>query len=381
MSQGFEQGPIRPPNEAASLLLRFTRNCPWNKCAFCPVYKGQKFSRRSLQEIKQDIDNVAQILDDIRQISRNLGDQGRISRKVASHILGSADYNDQYKQVAFWLYQDTGSVFIQDANSLILKTDDLLEALQYLKTKVPGVSRVTMYARSSTVLRKSLQELEKLKKAGLNRLHIGLESGSDQVLKLVCKGSSAEEHILAGQKVVQSGIELSEYIMPGLGGKKLSRTHALKTAKVLNQINAHYIRLRSLRIIPGTDLATMLQQGEFELLSDDDQVREIRLMISELEGIQSTLTSDHIMNLLEEVQGTLPQDKQHMLQVIDNYLSMPQEDRLLFRLGRRGGALRSVQELENPEVKARLQNAKQELEIQEGRDLEELITELGRSSL
>lgn len=381
MLQGFEQGPIRPPNEAGSLLLRFTRNCPWNKCAFCPVYKGQKFSRRSLQEIKQDIDNVAQMLDDIRQISRELGDQGRITRKVASHILSSADQNDQYKQVAFWLYQGTGSVFIQDANSLILKIDDLLEALQYLTIKVPGVSRITMYARSSTVLRKSLQELEKLKKAGLNRLHIGLESGSDQVLKLVCKGSSKEEHIQAGQKVVQSGIELSEYIMPGLGGKKLSQTHALETARVLNQINAHYIRLRSLRIIPGTDLYTMLQQGEFELLSDDELVREIRLMISELEGIQSTLTSDHIMNLLEEVQGTLPQDKQHMLQVIDNYLSMPQEDRLLFRLGRRGGALRSVQELENPEVKARLQNAKQELESQEGKDLEEIIAELGRSSL
>lgn len=375
MYSGFEQGPIRPPNEAASLLLRFTRNCPWNKCAFCPVYKGHKFSRRSLEEIKQDIDNAARMLEDIA------AGQESISRQKASSILGSAQYGDQYKQLALWLYQGGGSVFIQDANSMIMQTRDLVEALQYLKAKVPGIQRITMYARSSTIVRKSQEQLQQIRDAGLNRLHVGLESGSDQVLQLVRKGCSAKQHIEAGQKVVQSGIALSEYIMPGLGGRELSREHALETARVLNEINPHFIRLRSLQVIPGTELDQMLQQGRFELLTDDELVQEIRLLISELADIQSTLTSDHILNLLEEVQGTLPRDQEAMLGVIDEYLSLPEQDRLLYRLGRRGGALRSVRDIQDPGTRARLQNAKQELESSEGKSLEEILPELGRRSL
>jgi radical SAM superfamily enzyme YgiQ (UPF0313 family) len=375
MYSGFEQGPIRPPNEAGSLLLRFTRNCPWNKCAFCPVYKGQKFSKRSLEEIKQDIDNVARMLEDIQ------AGQGEISRQRVSSILGSAQYADQYKQLAFWLYQGEGSVFIQDANSMLIKTRDLVEALQYLKSRVPGIRRVTMYARSSTIVRKSQQELQQIRQAGLDRLHVGLESGSDQVLELVRKGCSSQQHIEAGQKVVQSGITLSEYIMPGLGGRELSREHALQTARVLNLINPHFIRLRTLQVIPGTELDQMLQQGKFELLLDDELVQEIKLLISELKDIQSTLTSDHILNLLEEVQGTLPRDKEHMLGVIEEYLSLPERDRLLYRLGRRGGALRSVQEIQDPGTRSRLENAKQELESREGIGLEEILPELGRRYL
>ncbi len=381
MFQGFEQGPIRPPSEAGSLLLRFTRNCPWNKCAFCPVYKEHKFSRRSLQEIKQDIDNAAEMLADLRQLSRDTGSQGQVTREVLSKILSSAQYSDQYKQLAFWIHQDTGSVFIQDANSMLMKTQELTAALEYLKTKIPECKRITMYARSSTVVRKSLQELQDIRHSGLDRLHVGLESGSDKVLELVRKGCTAEQHVHAGQKVIQSGMTLSEYIMPGLGGRHLSREHALETARVLNLINPHYIRLRTLHIVPGTELDSMLRQGQFEMLGDDDLVLEIRLLISSLQDVQSTLSSDHIMNLLEEVQGTLPRDQDYMLQVIDQYLHLPDEDRLLFRLGRRGGALRSVQDLDQPGVRTRLQNARQELEKQEGKSLEEIIPELGRRYL
>ncbi|MFP4393400.1 MAG: radical SAM protein [Desulfohalobiaceae bacterium] len=375
MYSGFEQGPIRPPSEASSLLLRFTRNCPWNKCAFCPVYKRDKFSRRSLEEIKQDIDNVSRMLNEISS------GQESINRQKVSSILGSARYGDQYKQLAFWLYQGDGSVFIQDANSMIMKTKDLVQALKYLKAKVPGIKRITMYARSSTIVRKSLEELQEIRDAGLNRLHVGLESGSDQVLELVRKGCTAKQHIEAGQKVVQSGIALSEYIMPGLGGRELSREHALETARVLNAINPQFIRLRTLQVIPGTELDQMLQQSRFELLTDDELVQEIRLFISELGDIQSTLTSDHILNLLEEVQGSLPRDKEYMLGVIDEYLSLPEKDRLLYRLGRRGGALRSVRDIQDPDNRARLENAKQELESREGKSLEEILPELGRRSL
>jgi radical SAM superfamily enzyme YgiQ (UPF0313 family) len=234
-----------------------------------------------------------------------------------------------------------------------------------------------MYARSSTAARKSPEEMISLKQAGLDRIHIGLESGSDNVLKMIKKGTTGQQHIQAGQNIVQSGITLSEYIMPGLGGQELSREHAQETAYVLNQINPDYIRIRSLQVIPQTPLHTMLQEGSFHLLSDDDTAQEIRLLISSLEGIQSQITSDHIINLLEEVQGTLPEDKEAMLQVIDSYLLMPEEERILYRLGRRGGALRSTKEMQNPMVRSKLDRARQELMQQEGKDIDTIITELG----
>jgi radical SAM superfamily enzyme len=226
-----------------------------------------------------------------------------------------------------------------------------------------------------------LQDLQAIREAGLDRVHVGMESGSDRVLKLVNKGASAEKHVQAGQLAVQSGLTLSEYIMPGLGGREHSREHALETARVLNQIDPQYIRLRSLQVIPGTPLADLVAQGGFSLLSDDETVREIRLLIQSLEGIGSQLASDHIMNLLEEVQGTFPQDKPHMLEVIDGYLQRPDTDKLLYRLGRRGGALRSVQELDDPGKRSQLERAKRELESSEGKDLESIIGDMGIQGL
>ena len=377
MKQFFEQGPIRPPSEAGSLLLRFTRNCPWNKCGFCRVYKNRTFSRRSLEEIKCDIDTVREIIDALKKLSEDKGHNGRLNREVLQLALTSPDFNEQERYVAAWACRGQGTVFIQDANSLIMKQDELIEALHYLRERVPGVTRVTCYARSNTVSRKSVEELQAVYEAGLDRVHIGMESGSDKVLKLIRKGASSTQHIEAGQKVRQSGLTLSEYVMPGLGGRDLSKDHALETARVLNSIDPHYIRLRTLRVIPGTDLHELWTNNEFQLLSDDETAREIRLFIEHLEGIHSTLTSDHIMNLLEEVQGTFPQDKQHMLDVIDEYLGLPELDRLLYRLGRRGGALRSPREIQNPNVRSKLERAKQELEQEQGKELEDIITEMG----
>jgi len=381
MDRHFEQGPIRPPSEAGSLLLRFTRNCPWNKCAFCPVYKGETFSRRGLEEILADIDAVAALIEEVRGISRSMGAGGHITREVLQSILADHSRSEQFKRVAIWAGRGQGTVFIQDANSLIMKTDELVSALEHLRRKVPLVERVTCYARSSTVVRKSPQELRDIRRAGLDRLHIGMESGSDRVLKLVNKGVTAEKHVQAGRMAVQSGLTLSEYIMPGLGGTELSQEHALETARVLNRIDPHYIRLRTLQVLPGTELHERLLDGSFAPLSDDDTVREIRLLIASLEGIESELASDHILNLLEEVQGTFPADKARLLETIDHYLGLPEEDRLLYRLGRRGGALRSVRQLQEPETRSRLERAKRDLELREGKNLERIISEMGGQTL
>ena len=377
----FEQGPIRPPSEAGSLLLRFTRNCPWNKCGFCTVYKSRQFSRRSLAEIREDIDAVRHIIEDLQTSTAASQNPGEGSQQAFNRVFTDPRYNSCYRQVALWALHGRGTVFIQDANSLILPTDTLVKALRYLKERIPGVHRITSYARSSTLARKSVEELSEIHQAGLDRIHIGLESGSDQVLKFVQKGTTARQQIEAGQKVIAAGMTVSEYIMPGLGGQTWSAEHATETARVLNEINPHYIRLRSLRILPRSPLSQEKSQGRLIPLHDDEIVKEIRLFIESLEGIQSTLTSDHIMNLLEEVAGTFPQDKPHMLEVIDRYLQLPNAERLLYRLGRRGGAIRSLDDLQNPGLRSRLEQAQRELQEQTNGDLEQVIAELGNQYL
>ena len=182
--QSFEQGPIRPPNEARSLLLRLTRNCPWNQCLFCPVYKGRKFSLRSVEEIKNDIQNAKDISDDIKALAWELGSAGQVTDQVVSHVFSNPNYSDAYRSMAVWLYYGTGACFLQDADNLIMPTKDMVEVLQFLREKFPEISRVTTYSRSRTIVRKSVEDLKKLRQAGLNRIHVGLESGYDPVLKI-----------------------------------------------------------------------------------------------------------------------------------------------------------------------------------------------------
>ena len=342
----FEQGPIRPPNEARSLLLRLTRNCPWNHCLFCPAYKRRRFSLRSVGEIRQDIRSARAMADEIEDISRRMGAGGRVDERVIRHILSDADRGDRFRSVALWHYYGTGACFLQDADNLIMKTDDLVDVIAFLRQTFPQIQRVTTYTRSKTVLKKSVDALKRIRAAGLDRIHIGLESGCDEVLRFMKKGSSGDEHVAAGLRVLSSGMQLSEYVMPGLGGQAMARAHALDTAAVLNRINPHFIRLRTLRIPHRVPLFHELERGAFCMQTDDQVVDEIRLLIDHLEGITSTVASDHFMNLLEEVSGALPDDKPRMIAVIDRYQGLSDLDRLVFRAGRRGGRYRSLGDMD-----------------------------------
>jgi radical SAM superfamily enzyme YgiQ (UPF0313 family) len=375
-SGSFEQGPIRPPNEARSLLLRVTRNCPWNRCMFCPVYKGRRFSLRSVEEIKEDIQTARDIADDIKALSWKLGLNGRVADQVVSHVFSSPDYSDAYRSIAAWLHYGTGACFLQDADNLIMPTEDMVEVLQFLREKFPEIRRVTTYSRSRTIVRKSVEALRKMKEAGLNRIHVGLESGYDPVLKMMKKGVTGAQHVEAGQKVVAAGIELSEYVMPGLGGRERWREHAVATAEVLNRINPHFIRIRSLRVPDRVPLFELLQEGKFEMQTDDMLAEEIKLFIQTLSEITSVVTSDHIMNLLEEVSGKLPEDKNKMLEVVERYQKLPDSERLIYRVGRRGGAFRSTEDLQrDPATCQKIRNLILELKAKGGMDeVEKFIT-------
>ena len=370
MDNYFEQGPIRPPSEATSLLIRVTRNCPWNKCAFCQTYRGTKFELRSVEEVKVDIQAIKDCADQIIELSWKLGEGGQVNRNVLKQISNQRFYNDYFQAVAVWLYFGGENVFLQDANSLIAKTPDLLAILDFLKEKFPKIKRITSYCRSHTAARKTVSEFEQLKNAGLSRIHVGMESGSDEVLVLVNKGVTADIHIKAGQNIKQAGIELSEYFMPGLGGIKFTMQNALESARVINAINPDFIRLRTLHIVPGTALEDLVKNGEFQTLSDDDIIREIRLFIENLEVHGSQLVSDHILNLLEELEGRFPEDKTKILAVIKRYFEKNDEERLIFRLGRRSGAFRRLDDLGDKETYLRLKSVVDSY-AGEGRELED----------
>lgn len=374
----FEQGPIRPPNEARSFLLRVTRNCPWNQCLFCPVYKKRKFSLRSVDEIKQDIQNARDIADEIKSLSRDLGRAGAIDNEVVSAVFNRPGYSDTHRSIAVWLYYGTGACFLQDADNLVMKTRDLAEVLTFLREKFPEITRVTTYSRSRTAVRKSVESLKKLREAGLDRVHIGLESGYDPVLKFMKKGVNAGQHIEAGRKLVQAGMELSEYVMPGLGGQGMWKEHAVETARVLGKINPHFIRIRSLRVPSRAPLYEKLKDGSFVMQTDDMLAEELRVFIENLDGITSKVTSDHIMNLLEEVTGKLPEDKEKMLDVIKRYQTLTDTERLIYRVGRRGGAFTSIEDLKrDPETHKKIENLVREIRTKEGDNgVERFITEM-----
>ncbi|MBW1944054.1 MAG: radical SAM protein [Deltaproteobacteria bacterium] len=374
----FEQGPIRPPNEARSLLLRVTRNCPWNQCLFCPVYKNKKFSLRSVDEIKQDIQTARDIADDAKALSWKLGSRGEVNDRVISHVFNNPGYSSAYRSIAVWLFYGTRACFLQDADNLIMKTEDLVEVLQFLREKFPEINRVTTYSRSRTIVTKSVASLKKIREAGLDRVHVGLESGYDPLLKLMKKGVTGEQQVQAGKKVIAAGMELSEYVMPGLGGQEFWKEHAKATARVLNRIDPHFIRIRSLRVPDRIPLFEKLKQGDFKMQTDDMLAEEIHVFIENLDNINSTVTSDHIMNLLEEVSGKLPQDKGKMLEVIKDYQKLSDSERLIYRLGRRGGTYHSTRDLHrDPETYEKIKNLAGDLEEKGGKEeIEKFIAEL-----
>jgi len=344
MTDSFELGPIRPPSEAYSLLIRVTRNCPWNRCKFCHIYKGKKFELRPVEEIKQDILAVKAIEDRLKETSWKSGYGGRI--EDAALALLNNPPNEASFNVALWLYQGGDSAFLQDANSLIMKTEELVEVIRFLKQTLPTITRITSYARSKTAAKKKLEELVQLREAGLSRLHIGLESGYDPLLEYMDKGVTAAEHIKGGKNIVASGISLSEYVLIGLGGKKMWREHATETARVLNEINPDFIRVRTLTIKAGMPLYDEVKNGKFIRQTDEEIVEEERLLIENL-NCQSNLVSDHITNLLQEIEGKLPEDKEKMLATIARFQALPPEEKQNFKLGRRLGIYEGLDDLDN----------------------------------
>ena len=332
---GFEVGPIRPPSEANSLLVRVTRNCPWNRCAFCPVYKhGEGYSRRPVAEVHADLD--------------------------AMHDA----YGDAPR-----------TVFLQDADPMLAPPDALVEILERVRARFPNVERVTTYARSRTLARRSVADLERVRAAGLTRVHVGLESGADAVLDLVNKGVTREQQIEGGRRAKAAGFELSLYVMPGLGGRELTDAHADETASALAAIEPDFVRLRSTAVVPGTPLADLEAGGRFTALGESMFVLKILMKNPRLDDVPTRLESDHAMNLLMELRGDLPAARESLLGICDAVLALPPDDQVLFVLGRRVGMLTFFRQFERPGVRRKLVLLRDDA-IDEDTDVEALFRSL-----
>jgi len=333
----FAVGVYRPPSEggSASLLLRITENCPWNKCTFCEMYKGHRFVYRSVEDIKADIDTVKAISDELTAISWKMGQGGRITRDVGVAVLqADPSLNDNYCFITVfnWLYSGGKTAFLQDADSMIMRPHEIIEVLKYLRGTLKTLTRVTSYTRSKTLARRKLEELKAIREEGLDRLHVGLETGDDELLRVVHKGVTSAEQIDGGKKAMTAGFQLSEYWMPGLGGRKRWRQHAENTARVLTAINPDYIRSRPLVPRRGTPLFEDYEQGRLSLSSAHERLEELKVMIEEL-NVTSRVCFDHNMNSWRNRHGGLlfhqdyegykfPEEKPLVLKLIHEGLSM-----------------------------------------------------------
>ena len=281
--RGYDFPPFRPPSEAMSLLLRVTRGCPWNRCTFCSMYKTTNFERREIEDIKLDIE-------------------------MAKDLYG----------------ERVRTVFLGDSNSLVLKAGSLIDILGSLYAAFPQIERVTSYARAKTLARKSIEDLGRIRKAGLTRLHVGLETGDRELLKEIEKGATPEEMVEAGRKAKQAGYEYSLYVLLGIGGESKWRQHARGTAEVLNQIDPHFIRVRTFIPQPDTALFEAMREGRYQSPSPETILTETKVLLEGL-CVTSQFLSDHVSNLLP-LEGKLPEEREEMLQMIDDALERLKAD-------------------------------------------------------
>jgi radical SAM superfamily enzyme YgiQ (UPF0313 family) len=278
---------IRPPVEAYSVLIPVTGGCSWNKCAFCGTYKGvygvtQDYAIRSVEEVKADIDKFAE---------RN--------------------------------YHGF-PVFLAGGNPTSAPTQHLVEIIKYVRVKLKNVPRVSCYAKALDILRKSDEELRSLTEAGLDIVYMGLESGSNTVLRVMKKGTNAESIIKAGKRILNAGIKLSLYIILGLGSHKFSEEHVTETARVLTEINPTIFRFRTLNILPGTPLWDQWKSGEFQLLSPLENIKEERDIIENLgENVTSQVFNDHVSNYCTIESLNIKEDRDMFIKTLDSLINDP----------------------------------------------------------
>jgi radical SAM superfamily enzyme YgiQ (UPF0313 family) len=265
---------IRPPSEADSLILQITLGCSHNRCTFCGTYMDKKFRKRPIEEVFEDIDSVGRYADEVTR------------------------------------------VFLADGDAMVLSQDHLLKILDRLNEAFPNLQRIGIYANARDMLKRTREELEELRARKLGIGYIGLESGSDEVLRRVRKGATAREQIDAVIRAQEAGIKMSVIALLGLGGRELSEEHAKKTAWALNEMQPRFASFLTIMLVPGTELARQYKSGEFELLEPLEFLKELQMIIKDLELKKTIFRTNHASNFLA-LGGTFPKDKERILAKLD----------------------------------------------------------------
>jgi radical SAM superfamily enzyme YgiQ (UPF0313 family) len=278
----YEGTVYRPPSEAGSLIIQATIGCPHNRCAFCAMYSDKKFKRRQLDEVVEDLD-------------------------MALEAYGP----------------EVRTIFLADGNTAALPTDTLIAIGEAARERFPYLERITMYGSARFLVKKNHDEWDRIGRAGITRIHSGLESGDPMTLEQIRKGVDPEAAARSFNHVMDAGIELSVYLMVGVAGLERWREHAEGSAAVLNRASPDFIRLRTFVPVLGTEWCDRWQRGDLTLLDAHQALQETRLLVELLQG-PTVLLSDHISNFLD-VRGRIPDDRPTMLEAIDEALEWPRE--------------------------------------------------------
>lgn len=273
----YEGTVYRPPSEAYSLIIQATVGCSHNKCNFCSMYKEKRFRIRPVEDIIEDL-----------HMARNM-------------------------------YRKVERIFLADGDALIIPMEKLRIILNTIKEIFPECERVGVYGSPKSILIKSIEELKELKTLGIGIVYLGVESGSDKILKEVNKGVLSEEIIIAGKKIKECGIKLSVTLISGLGGKENLKEHALESALVISKINPDYLGFLTLMIEENTELYDKVQSGEFKLLNPEEVMEEMKIFIENVNVKNTVFRSNHASNYVS-LKGTLPLDKEKILNTINNAL-------------------------------------------------------------
>jgi radical SAM superfamily enzyme YgiQ (UPF0313 family) len=296
-TENFERPDIfRPPSERESYFLPLTSGCSNNTCTFCGLY-GTKLRLRDVREVKNEID--------------------ALSMYVRHGVRVPDIENIVYAVAQRW---DGRRVFLQDGDAMVYPFARLVEVLQYLNEKFPNLERIGSYATPQDILRRSVDELKRLKELKLSIFYTGIESGDDQVLLKIGKGVNSRQMIEAGRKAKEAGTTLSLTVILGLGGVEGSRKHVLETARVLSAIDPEYAGALTLTLIPGTPLWQECQQGTFHPITPFESLEELKGIIENSSFTDCFFSSMHASNYLS-VRGRLPQDKGRMLKELERVLS------------------------------------------------------------
>ena len=276
---------FRPPSEARSLLLQVTVGCSHNRCSFCSMYREKRFTSKAWEQIEADILEARQY-------------RGRFDR-----------------------------VFLCDGDALILSTDRLLRILRAISHHLPWVRRVGTYGDTRSILPKSAADLAELREAGLGVVYHGLESGDDEVLARIDKGGTANEAIAAARALREAEIVHSVIVLLGIGGVAGSERHAKRTAEVLTAMDPGYAAALTTTIVPQTPLDDAHRAGAFELPGKFEMLGELRTLVAESSFSACRFSSNHASNYLP-IRGDLPQDREHLLALLDEVLGA-RDERLL----------------------------------------------------